>query len=477
MDRDAKLRELGSGRILPLLWRFAWPSFVTMGLNMLYNVVDRVYIGHGCGTDAIAGLTMTFPLMMVMGAFGPLIGVGSGTVISISLGEGDRGKAERALGQCVAMKLLLGATVAPALFCVLGPLLSAMAGGGVTDDALRLARQYLRIVVPFHFLAHLAFGLSACMRSEGSPVAAMGCLAVGTVANFVLDPLFIFSRVPLGPVSLPGFGLGVAGAAWATNVAMTLSCAAALLHYAGGRSVVRLRAANVRIFRDLAPRVLAIGLSPFLMQFAGSSINFSINHAFARWSGNPETGAVQIAAFGIFQTVSMLFFIPSMGIQHGFGPIIGYNWGAKAYARVRRCMDLSVSLTTVVIASSCAVQLLLARTLAWCIADAPGVTDAGAFAIRIGNCMVWSIGLNVAATTYFQSVGRPRTAIVLSLMRQVLILLPCVWALPRLLPARPILAIWLALPISDFATFLASIPPMLRERRALAAAARPGEAA
>ena len=471
MDKDEKLRELGSGRIISLLWRFAWPSFVTMGLNMLYNVVDRVYIGHGCGTDAIAGLTMTFPLMMVLGAFGPLIGVGSGTVISIALGEGDRAKAERALGQCVAMKLLLGVTVAPALFCVLGPVLSAMAGGGVTDGAIVLARLYLRIVVPFHFLAHLAFGLSACMRSEGAPVAAMGCLATGTVANFVLDPLFIFSRISVGPFSLPGLGLGVAGAAWATNIAMCLSCAAALLHYAGGRSVVRLRAANVRIFRDLAPRVLAIGLSPFLMQFAGSTINFSINHAFARWSGDPATGAVQIAAFGIFQTVAMLFFIPSMGIQHGFGPIIGYNWGAKAFARVRRCMDIAVSLTTVVMSAACLVQLLFARPLAWCIADAPGVTDAGTFAIRVGNCMIWCIGLNVAATTYFQSVGRPRTAILLSLMRQMLILLPCVWALPHLFPEHTLIAIWLAMPISDTRTFLASIPPMLRERRALAASA------
>ena len=118
-EEDARLRELGGGRILPLLWKFAWPALVTMTLNTLYNVIDRVYIGHGCGSDAIAGLTLTFPVMMVMGAFGPLIGVGSGTIISISLGERNLLRAERALGQCVALKLLLGATVAPALFLLL----------------------------------------------------------------------------------------------------------------------------------------------------------------------------------------------------------------------------------------------------------------------------------------------------------------------------------------------------------------------
>ena len=133
---DARLRELGGGRILPLLWKFAWPALVTMTLNTLYNVIDRVYIGNGCGRDAIAGLAMTFPIMMVMGAFGPLIGVGSGTIISISLGEKNVGRAERALGQCVALKLLLGATVAPALFLLLDPILPAMAGRGVTAGAI-----------------------------------------------------------------------------------------------------------------------------------------------------------------------------------------------------------------------------------------------------------------------------------------------------------------------------------------------------
>lgn len=475
---DARLREMGGGRILPLLWKFAWPALVTMTLNTLYNVIDRVYIGNGCGRDAIAGLAMTFPVMMVMGAFGPLIGVGSGTVISISLGEKNPARAERALGQCVALKLLLGATVAPALFVFLDPILHAMAGGGVTEGALAAARLYLRINVLFHFLAHLAFGLSACMRSEGSPVAAMRCMVVGALANLVLDPLFIFERVEphlfgVRLFSLPGLGLGVAGAAWATNIAMALACLAALRHYTGGRSVVALRLRNVRVFRDLAPRVLAIGLSPFLMQFAGSTINFSLNKAFAHWSGSPAEGTVQIAAFGIFLPVSFLFFMPSMGLQQGFAPIIGYNWGARNLARVKRCLDTAVLLTTAAVVLACLSQMLLARPLAWCFAqDEPDVVRAGSFALRVGNCMVWCIGLNVAATTYFQAIGRPRTAIVLSLLRQVIVLLPCVWILPRvlphLLPITPLLAVWISLPISDVVAFLATIPPILRERRALA---------
>ncbi|MBR1836573.1 MAG: MATE family efflux transporter [Kiritimatiellae bacterium] len=458
---DARLRELSGGRLLPLLWGYAWPALVTMSLNMLYNVVDRVYIGHGCGAEAIAGLALTFPVMMVLGAFGPLIGVGSGTVISIALGEGDGVRAERALGQCVALKLLLGVTVAPALFVLLGPILRATAGGSVSPGALGAGRTYLRIVLPFHFLAHLAFGLSACMRAEGSPKHAMRCMAVGAIANIVLDPVFIFV-----------FGWGVAGAAWATNIAMALACAVAISHYASGRSVVRLRARRVRVFPDLLWPVLAIGLSPFLMQLAGSTINFSLNHAFARWSGSPERGTACVAAFGIFQTAMMLFFMPSMGVQQGIGPILGYNWGAKNYARVRRAWDLAFLLTTAAVCFASAAPVLLARPVAACFASDPAVIDAGAFALRIGNCMLWCIGLNVAATTYFQSVGRPSTAIVLSLLRQVIVLLPCVWIMPHLFPSNPLLGVWLALPVSDFAAFLATIPPVLKERRALLRKAR-----
>lgn len=462
---DARLGELGSGRLLPLLWRFAWPALVTMTLNMLYNVVDRVYIGHGCGADAIAGLALTFPVMMVLGAFGPLVGVGSGTVISIALGEKDRDTAERALGQCVALKLLMGVTVAPVVFCLLGPILRATGGGRLSDGTLAAGLLYLRIVLPFNFLAHLAFGLSACMRSEGSPVSAMRCMVVGALANLALDPLFIF-----------GFGWGVAGAAWATNIAMTLSCAVALMHYARGRSVVKLRLDRIRVYRGLVWRVFAIGLAPFLMQLAGSSINFSLNHAFARWSPSAAVGTAQVAAFGIFQTAMMLFFMPSMGIQQGIGPILGYNWGAGDKARVRRAWDMAFLLTTAAVFFASAAPVAFAPWIARCFADDPDVLRAGTFALRVGNCMIWCIGLNVSASTYFQSVGRPRTSILLSLLRQVLVLLPCVWLLPHVLPVRPLLAVWLALPVSDFAAFLATIPPVVRERRALLAAAPPAVA-
>lgn len=465
----AQLRVLGTGRILPLILRYAWPALVTMSLNVLYNIVDRVYIGQGCGMDAIAGLSLTAPIAFALGAVGVFIGAGSSSVLSIKLGEKDRDGAERTLGQLVAMKLLFGLVFPPLMYVYgLGPILGFMAGGKATAATVAYAHQYVTITIFFNLFAHLAFGLSAMMRAEGAPRVSMACMVVGAVANIVLDPFFIYPSIVLfgGAVRLPGLGLKVAGAAWATNIAMMLSCAAALAYYLSGRSAVALRARRVRLYRDLAPRVMAIGLAPFLMQLTGSLINLSMNHSFARWSSSPEQGSLQIAAFGIFMSVSFLFGMPCHGVQQGLAPIIGYNWGARDYRRVRRAFDIGLGLTAATTVFACAGSELFAPALARCFTDEPAGIDAAARAIRVGNAFFWTIFVNVAATTYYQAVGRPRMSILFSLLRQCLVLLPVVWILPHFL-ADPLLGVWIALPASDLVTQLVNLPFVFRERAAL----------
>lgn len=473
MDKSGKLDAMGSGSILPLILRYAWPAVVTMTINQLYNVVDRVYIGQGCGPDAIAGLTLTFPVMGALGAIGVLIGMGSSTILSISLGANKMHDAERALGQCVAMKLLFGLVFPPLMFFFgFRPLLQLMAGDGATAETMRLALQYLSITIFFNIFAHLGFGLSATMRAEGSPKQSMWCMVVGCLTNVVLDPFFIFKAIPLGFISegmtLPGLGLGVAGAAWATNISMFVTCLTALSYYLSRKSVVRLRLSCVRIYKDLAPRALAIGLSPCLMQIMASVIGFSMNHAFARWSGTPEDGTIQICAFGIVNTVMFLFFIPTHGVQQGLAPIIGFNWGAENFGRVRKSLVLGLRLTAGTCLFSCLAMEIFARFFARCFANDPAVVAAASRAIRIGNCMIWTIFVNVSATTYFQAVGRPLTAILLSLLRQCFCLLPIVWILPYFMDDH-ILAVWLAMPVSDVVAQIATVPPLLREYRMLVA--------
>ncbi len=463
-----KIDKLGNGKILPLIFKYAWPAVVSMLLNQLYNIVDRIYIGHGCGKDAIAGLALTTPIMIFLGAIGVLIGMGCAAIESIYLGAGDKDNAEKALGQCVAMKLIFGLVVPPLMyFFGFGPILGLLSDGA-TEATIAIAHRYLSIIIFFNLFAHLGFGLSAMMRAEGSPKQSMYCMLAGCLTNIICDPFFIFEaiKIPYTSIVIPGLGKGVVGAAWATNLAMIATCMTALFFYLSKRSIVTLRLSRIRIYPELARRSLAIGLSPCLMQVMGSLISFSINFAFAKWSASKEIGTIQMSAYGIYIAVTMLFFIPIMGIQQGISPIIGYNWGAESYARVRRALVLGLKLSAVTSIIACVGMVAFSRFLSGWFADDKDVIDASSFALRVGTCMTWSIFINVAATTYFQAVGRPTTAIVLSLFRQCIFLLPGIWLLPYCIENH-ILGIWLALPISDFVTGVASIPPLIKEYRSL----------
>ena len=260
MKPNERLKALADAPLGRLVMRFSWPALVSMTLNALYSIVDRIYIGQGCGQGAMAGLTLAFPVMMVFGAFGVFVGAGHAAVLSIKLGEGDRTACEKVLGELVALKLLFFFTLPPLVFAFIDPILRWSGGSAVTAEALEMGKTYLRLVVFSHLFSHLAFGLSASMRSEGAVVPSMMCMVVGFGVNLVLDPIFIF-----------GFGMGVAGAAWATNIAMACSCAWALWYYRPGHSAVRLRWRRIGFYRNYLAKACGIGLSPALQQLAGST--------------------------------------------------------------------------------------------------------------------------------------------------------------------------------------------------------------
>jgi Na+-driven multidrug efflux pump len=305
------------------------------------------------------------------------------------------------------------------------------------------------------------------MRSEGAVYPSMMCMVVGFGANMLLDPLFIF-----------GFGMGVAGAAWATDVAMVASCACALAYYLRGKSVVRLRWGRVRIVPAIARRAMGIGLSPFLQQTMSALIAVSLQVAFAFWLPDETARTNQIASLGVFQMTTLLFLMPMLGIQQGLAPIIGFNWGARNYARVRETVMLGLWTTTAVVTAAALGMVCCPEAIARLFADGSdvGFIRLVAHDLRLSNCMLWCIGLNVVATTYSQSVGRSRTAILLSLLRQVICLIPCTWLLPCLARATglcaPATAIWLAMPISDVLACLATVPSFVSHARFLARVGR-----
>ena len=453
------LEELAAGSLGRLLLKYSWPALVAMSLNALYSVVDRFYIGHGCGEAAMAGLTLVFPVMMLFGAFGVFVGAGHAAVMSIKLGEGDRVSCEKILGQLVAFKLAFFVTLPPLVFFNIDTVLGWCGGGGVSAEAFDCARSYLKIVLFSHLFSHLAFGFSALMRAEGGAIGSMTCMIVGFGTNLVLDPVFIF-----------WLGMGVDGAAWATTIAMAASCAFALHRYLSGRSVVRLRWRRIGFHRGCLAKPCGIGFAPFMQQLLGALINVALPAAFAKWAADEAAATTQIASLGVFQSVMILVVLPILGAQQGIQPIIGYNWGARNFRRVKDALVLGFWVTTALCIAACVVQVVppFPRILArlFVPADNPSLLAIASRDLQVSNCMLWCIGLNVVATTYFQSIGRPKTAIVLSTLRQGACLLPVAWFLPYFMEDHAF-AVWLSMPLSDALCCLMTVVPILLHMRFL----------
>ena len=453
------LEELASGKLGRLLLKYSWPALVAMSLNALYAVVDRFYIGQGCGEAAMAGLTLTFPVMMLFGAFGVFVGAGHASILSIKLGENDFTACEKLVGELIALKLLLFFILPPLVYFNIDTILTWCGGAKVSPEAFAAARSYLKIVVFSHVFSHLAFGLSALTRAEGGAVKSMLSLVVGFGTNLILDPIFIF-----------GFGMGIEGAAWATVIAMAASFLWALRYYLIGSTVVLLRWWRIGFYRDLLWRTTAIGFAPFLQNLLGAAINVSLAAAFAKWAADEASATTQIASLGVFQSVMILTIMPVMGAQQGLQPIFGYNWGARNYRRVKDALVLGYWVTTALCVLACTVQVVppFPQWLAslFVASDNPTLLGIAAHDLAVSNCMIWMIGINVVATTYFQSIGHPMTAVVLSTLRQGVILIPCIWILPHFM-ADHTLAIWLAMPISDLLCQLATVPPLVQHLRFL----------
>ena len=456
---SAALAELAGGSPARLIFKYSWPALVSMSLNALYVVVDRAFIGRGCGTDAMAGLTLAMPVMMLFGAFGVWIGAGHSSLLSIRLGEGDRVACEKLLGELVALKLVVFLVLPALAYFNLDRVVDWCGGARVTPGAREAATAYLRAVMFSHLFSHLAFGLSAMLRAEGAAMRSMSCMVAGFGANLVLDPILIF-----------GFGLGVEGAAWATDAAMFASCAWALLCYRPGRTAVRLRMRRISIYPRIAWRSLTVGFAPFLQQILGAAIAVSLQTAFAKWLPDEASRTAQIASLGVFQSALILTIMPVLGAQQGLQPVIGYNWGARNYARVLKALKTGLVATGALTFLAFVIQVVppFPRLVASVFTRSGDVAllDLAAHDLALSNCMIWCIALNIVSGTYFQSIGRPAAAIFLSFLRQGLCLLPIVWILPHFMEDKA-LAIWLSMPVSDVLCNVATLPPLLLHMRFL----------
>lgn len=427
---------LGTEPVGRMLWRLTLPAVVASTVQAVYNLVDRLYIGRSVGTDAMAGLSLTFPYMMVLAAFGVLVGAGSGALLSIRLGQGRRDDAEKILGQLVALKLLFFFTVPVIAYLLLDQTLVLFGG---TPQAIPWAHSYLSVILIGNVFSHLAFGMSSLMRAEGNARRAMTGMLIGAGTNIILDPIFIY-----GWFGLPAMGLK--GAAWATNAAMACSAAFAFWHFRSAGCVVKLRFRRIRIYRGLVGPVFAIGLSPCIHHFVMSIIQIVYNKSFVHWAADDVESTLFIAGAGIINSALMFGMQPAFGLMQGVQPLIGYNFGARKPRRMLRAFKLAMGYATLVLICCTLVAWIFADPIASIFTQDPALHDTVKWGLRVLSAGLPTIGGPFISGTYFQSVGRAKMAIILSSMRQVLILLPLILIMPFFFGVR---GIWYAAPASD----------------------------
>lgn len=445
---------MGTEPIGPLLAHFSVPAVIGTLVNGLYNVVDRIFVGHQVGALGIAAISVCFPVMMIMMAFGMLISRGGNTLMGIRLGQKHPDEAEEVLGNSFSLYLVLSVAFIGLGLLGLAPLLTLF---GASDAILPMARQYLAIILLGMPLQLIALGMSNFIRGEGNPRTAMWTMFFGSGLNIVLDPIFIF-----------GLHLGVRGAALATVLAQGVAALWVLHYFLGGRSLLKLRRAFLRLRPALVRQIVTIGAPPFAMIVGASAIIAVLNNRLSTYGGN-----VALSVMGVIFSVQMLVRMPLIGLNQGAQPILSFNYGALQYNRVRQVLKTALAVASaVVVLCYLAIELQPAAIFHLFSPDDQALAVMGSRAIRIFLLMLPLFGIQMVGTNYFQAVGRARVAMLLTLCRQGVILIPLVLILPLFFGLT---GIWYAAPIADGASTLLIGVFLLRELRLLAA--EPAEAA
>ena len=420
-------KQLGEEKVSTLLFNFSLPAIVGMIVNALYNMVDRVFIGRGVGALAISGLAVGFPLSIINMAFGMLVGIGASTMISIKLGARKKDQAERILGNGLILIILISIALSILGIIFLDPILRLF---GASPETLPYARDYMKYIIAGAVLQNIGFSMNNVIRAEGNPKIAMGTMLIGAIINTVLDPIFIFV-----------FHMGIKGAAIATIFAQAVSSVWVLYYFFSGKSTLKIRKENLKLEKETIKSIMSIGISPFAMQLASSLVNTIFNKNLLTYGGDLAVGAM-----GIVNSISMLFFMPMFGINQGMQPIIGYNYGSKQYKRVIDTLKLAIKSAVVIATIGLIVVEVFPTTLIKIFNNDKELVDLGVHGIRIFLSMLPIIGFQIVSSNYFQAVGKAKTAIFLSLLRQVILLIPMLLILPSMFGLN---GVWIVGPVSD----------------------------
>ena len=443
----SRTTELGTAPVHKLLWKYALPAIIAMTATSLYNIVDTIYIGHGCGALALGALTVAKPFMDICAAFGSLVGVGASSLLAIYLGEKDYERANRVLGNVIVMNIILSAIVMAVGLIWLDPILMAF---GASEATLLYAHEYMEIILYGNVLTHIYFGLNAMLRSAGHPRFSMTATIVAVIINIILDPIFIF-----------GLDMGVRGAALATVISQAVAVVWQLTKFMDKNELVRFHRGIWRLNRHITLRALAIGMSPFLYNIAHCFVVIIINNQLKNFGGD-----MAIASYGVINRLTFVFAMMVMGLNQGMQPIPGYNYGAKHFDRVLKSFYLTCAYATgvmgiVFVLGECFPELMTRMFTHDVELIAQTVRP-----MRIVCSTMLIIGFQMVTGNLFTSVGKAGKAIFLSLTRQVLYLIPLVLWLPTIF-TTPIDGVWWSIPISDTISAVTAIIVLLASRRKL----------
>ena len=436
MTQKGTAAELGTQPIDKLLMQYAIPAIIAMTASSLYNMVDSIFIGHGVGAMAISGLAITFPLMNLAAAFGSLVGVGASTLVSVKLGQKDFTTAQQILGNVVSLNLIIGIVFTIITLACLNPILYFF---GASEVTLPYARDYMVTILLGNVVTHMYLGLNSVLRSAGHPQMAMTATILTVIVNTVLDPLFIYT-----------FNMGIRGAAVATILAQIISLTWLVKIFMNKNEMLRFKPGIYRLKDVLVKNIIGIGLAPFFMNVAACMIVILINKGLKLYEGD-----LAIGAFGIVNRIVFLFVMIVIGLNQGMQPIAGYNFGAQMYHRVNQVMKITVIIATIITTTGFMISQLMPRLAVSAFTTDETLIALSAHGLRVTMLIFPFVGFQMVTSNFFQSIGMAKKAIILSLSRQVLVLIPCLFILPLFFGSK---GIWYSMPISDaVATIIAAI--------------------
>lgn len=430
--------ELGQKPVGKLLAQYALHAIIAMTAASLYNIIDRVFIGQVVGKMAISGLAITFPFMNLAAAFGAAVGIGASTTISVKLGQKDYKSAENILGNTITLNLIIGLAFGGICLIFLDPILRFF---GASDATLPYARDYMQVILAGNVFSHMYFGMNAILRAASKPRMAMFATIFTVIMNILFDIVFIL-----------WLHWGIKGAAFATIISQVIALCWQMKLFANKNELLHLKQGIYKLKSNLVKNIISIGISPFLMNACACIIVIFINNQLVKFGGDLAVGA-----YGVANSIAMIFIMFVIGLNQGMQPIAGYNYGAQKYDRMMQVVKLSIITATCIMFIGWSLAMFAPYYCVRLFTKDPELIQRSIKAISIIMMMYPFIGCQMVITNFFQCIGKVKVSIFLSLSRQLLFLLPLLVILPNFYNIN---GVWAAIPTSDFIAVVVSITIM-----------------